>query len=142
MTKTELIQKFFEIVDNHQIDRLPEIEAADLVMRTPMAVLHGPAGHAQMIKGFAGAFPNMKHQSARILESGDWVVAEGSFVGDHTGPMYMPTGDVIPATHKHVDFPYAMVARVVSGKLAELNVYFDNMAFLSQLGLVPGAKAA
>jgi predicted ester cyclase len=132
-----VIDRYFEIVDGKQLDKLPDIETADVVVKTPMASLSGPAGHAQLLKGFAAAFPNYKHVDNRCVEAGDLISCEGKFVGDHTGPMMTPDGKTIPATQKHVDLGYAGFARVKNGKIAELHVYFDTMAFMQQLGLVP-----
>jgi predicted ester cyclase len=138
-TNQQVITHFFEVVDAKQTDRLVEVDAPDLAMTTPMGALKGPEGHAQLMKGFGTAFPNFKHITGRCVESGDLISCEGKFVGDHTGPMMTPDGKTIPATGKHVEFPYAGVARIKSGKVAELNVYFDVMSFMQQLGLVPSA---
>jgi predicted ester cyclase len=131
------MDRFFEIVDAKKIDKLAEVDAPDLVMVTPTGTVHGPEGHSQIVQGFAAAFPNFKHVTARCLESGDLISCEGHFEGDHTGPMTMPDGKVIPATQKHVEFPYAGVARIKNGKVAELHVYFDIVTFMQQLGVMP-----
>jgi len=136
-TNRQVIDRFFEIVDSKQVDRLGEVDAPDLAMVTPVAALKGPQGHAQMVKGFATAFPNFKHETSRCLESGDLISCEGKFSGDHTGPMTMPDGKVIPPTQKHIEFSWAGIAQIKSGKVAELHVYFDLMTMMQQLGLVP-----
>jgi predicted ester cyclase len=102
----------------------------------------GPEGHVQMAKGFAMAFPNFKHVLTRCIESGDTIACEGKFVGDHTGPMGMPDGQSIPPTNKHVEFEWGGLAVIKNGKVASCNVYFDNMALMQQLGVVPPPPAA
>jgi predicted ester cyclase len=135
----QVVDRFFEVVDSKQIDRLSEVDAANLIMTTPMGAFTGPQGHGQMLKGFGTAFPNFKHTTTRCVEAGDEISCEGTFSGDHTGPMMMPDGKAIPPTKKHVEFPYVGFAKVKGGKVAQLNVYFDVMSLIRQLGLVPPA---
>jgi predicted ester cyclase len=56
----------------------------------------------------------------------------GTYSGTNTGPM----GD-IPATGKSIESPFLGIFRIESGKVAELWVEWDNLAFLAQLGLYP-----
>jgi predicted ester cyclase len=142
-TARQVMDRFFAVVDSKALDKLGEVDDAELVMQTPMGMMKGVEGHRQMLTGFATAFPNFKHNTSRCIESGDLISCEGLFTGDHTGPLMMPDGRSVPATKKHVEFTYAGIARVKSGKVAELHVYFDNMGFMMQLGLVPApAKVA
>ena len=141
-TNRQVMDRFFALVDSKAFDRLGEVDAADLTMVTPMGTVKGPDGHGQLTRGFAGAFPNFKHQTTRCLESGDLISCEGKFTGDNTGPMTMPDGKTMPATQKHVEFPYAGLARIKNGKVAELHVYFDMMTFMQQLGMGGPAKSA
>jgi predicted ester cyclase len=141
-TNRQAIDHFFEVVDGKRFDKLAEVDAADLVMTTPMGTVNGPAGHAQMMKGFAMAFPNFKHTANHCIEVGEEISCEGRFVGDHTGPMMTPDGKSIPATHKHVEFPYVGFAKVKDGKVAQLHVYFDLMGFMQQLGTPPSPSTA
>lgn len=140
-TNRQVIDRFFEVVDNKQFDKLGEVDAPDLVLVLPMGTVKGPEGHKQVLKQFAAAIPNFKHRDHRCVESGDTIACEGKFGGDHTGPMMTPDGKSIPATNKHVEFPYAGFARIKNGKVGELHVYFDMMAFMQQL-TTPAAKAA
>jgi predicted ester cyclase len=136
-TNRQVIDQWFEIVDGKKLDRLIEVDAADLVFTTPMGTLKGSEGHKQLLAGFAAAFPNYKHTLKRCVESGDLISCEGVWSGDHTGPLMMPDGKTIPATKKHVDLPFIGLGRVKAGKVAEMNVAMDMMSFMMQLGLIP-----
>jgi len=142
-TNRQVMDRWFATVDSKQTDKLAALEAADFEMKVPgMPVIKGPEGHAQLTKGFATAFPNFKHVVSRCIESGETIACEGHFVGDHTGPMGMPNGQSIPPTNKHVDFEWGGIAVIKNGKLASCNVYFDNMALMGQLGLLPPPPSA
>jgi predicted ester cyclase len=138
----QVMERWFEAVDSKQTDRLAGVETADIEMRTPMGLNKGTEGHVQMTKMFAAAFPNFKHTLGRCVESGDLIACEGKFTGDNTGPMSMPGGQSIPATNKHVEFDWSGMAQIKNGKVASANVYFDNMGFMQQLGLVPSPPRA
>ncbi len=65
------------------------------------AMNHGPKNteakaltHTEIV----AAFPNFNHEITRWVEAGDWVSFEGTFTGDHTGPLAMADGSVPPAT--------------------------------------------
>jgi predicted ester cyclase len=137
-TNRQVIDRWFAAIDSKQVDKLPDVEAADIEMKVPgMPPLKGTQAHAQMTKGFATAFPNFKHTVTRCIESGDTIACEGKFGGDHTGPMMMPNGQSIPPTGKHVEFEWEGMAVIKNGKVASCDVFFDNMGFMQQLGLVP-----
>jgi predicted ester cyclase len=136
-TNRQVIDHFFQVVDSKAFDKLADVDAPDLVFTTPMGAFNGPEGHKQLLTVFATAFPNFKHTDYQCVESGDEIACQGRLVGDHTGPMMTPDGKSIPATKKHVDFAWGGFAKVKNGKVAKLNVYFDVMGMMQQLGLVP-----
>ena len=137
-TNREVVLRYFQLVDSKKTETISEAEAPGLTYRLPVGVMDAP-GHTQLVKGFATAFPNYKHTIARCVEAGDLVSCEGKFTGDHTGPLAMADGSVLPATQRHVEFPIAVFARVQNGKLVEFNGYFDLLGFLGQLGVGPAA---
>lgn len=141
-TLRQVMDRYFTVVDSKQLDKLAEVEAADVEMVTPMGPSKGIEGHQQLIKGFATAAPNFKHTVTRCIEQGDTIACEGTFGGDHTGPLMMPTGQSVPATGKHFEFPWAGMARVKNGKVTSVHVYFDPMVMMRQLGLVPSPAVA
>jgi predicted ester cyclase len=131
------IDRFFAIVDAKAVARLAEVETPDIDMRTPQGASVGIAAHAQSIQGFAMALPNFAHTIERCVEQGAWIACEGTFRGDHKGPLHMPDGSQVPATGKHVEFPFTAIARVQDAKVASFHVYFDPTAMMRQLGLMP-----
>jgi predicted ester cyclase len=142
-TNRQVMDRWFEAIDSKQVDRLGDVETADLEMKMPGPMLiKGSDGHKQMTKMFATAFPNFKHTVSRCVESGDTIACEGSWGGDNTGPMTMPTGQTLPATNKHVSFDWGGIATIKNGKVTTVHVYFDNMGFMQQLGAMPPAPTA
>jgi predicted ester cyclase len=143
LTAKEFMEKvYFPAVDSKQPEKLAEVDSPDLEMVTPMGTFKGVKGHQQLTGGFAAAFPNFKHTVARCIEQGETAACEGSFSGDHTGPMMMPNGQSIPPTHKHIDIPWGGLATIKGGKVTSIHVYFDTTLMMQQLGLIPPPTVA
>jgi hypothetical protein len=66
------------------------------------------------------------------------VFAEGTWTGLNDGPLVMPDGEA-PATGRTVSFRFAIAVTVDedAAHATGLNLYFDQLEFLAQLGLVP-----
>lgn len=88
------------------------------------------------------AFPDASIKVANRILSGDWVAEEGDWTATNKGPLNVPGQPPLPATGKRVGGKYVAVAKAEKGKVASLNIYYDNLAFLSQLGLMspPGSR--
>ena len=138
----QVLDRFFAAVDSRKPERLEEVDAADIEMTTPMGAFRGVEGHKQLTQGFGTAFPNLKHTVTRCIELADTISCEGKFSGDHTGPLAMPGGPAVSPTHKHVEFGWSGFATVKNGKVTSMHAYFDTMAMMQQLGLVPPAGGA
>jgi steroid delta-isomerase-like uncharacterized protein len=83
-------------------------------------------------------FSEISMETSQVIEEGNEVVAEWVFRGTNTGPLTMPDGTQIPATHKSVELPGVSVLSVKDGKITSQRDYFDNASVMSQLGLMPG----
>ena len=136
-TLRQTVDRYFTALDSKVLGNLDSVDAPDLEMMTPMGSFRGIEGHKQLTGGFAMAFPNFKHTIGNCIESGDTIACEGKFSGDHTGPMMMPDGQTVPATRKHVEFPFSGIMRIKNGKAASIHAYFDTMSMMQQLGLLP-----
>lgn len=115
----------------------------DVVWIVPGAQLTGKTAVADWLRPFWSAFSSYRHEIARVLELDDTVIAEGTFVGVHDGPMPTPMGE-LPATNREVRFDFAMVATgdPAAGRASMVRIYFDQLEFLGQVGALPQPDAA
>lgn len=97
----------------------------------------GVAALRERFENGAEAFPDQRIDGVRTFGQGDWVCLEGVFRGTQTGPFVGPGGRTIPATNKRVELWVALVFKIEAGKVTEEHDYYDNMTFMSQLGLAP-----
>jgi predicted ester cyclase len=108
---------------------------------TPFGALRGPAATTAFSEPMMHAFPNGHHRIDVIIARGDVAVVEGVWVATHTGPLATPNGEV-PATGRTVELPFMATLRAEGDRIGSIRVYFDQLGFLGQLGLVPEPSAA
>ena len=108
------------------------------------AELLAPGGHANgrdEVIGFLGVFqealPDLRLEIKRLLTDGSSAAAEGTIAGTHDGVLHTPNGDVAP-TGRAVELRWAAVYVTDGDTLKSEHLFFDQMDFLGQLGLLPG----
>jgi steroid delta-isomerase-like uncharacterized protein len=86
------------------------------------------AYYGQFITGFSEIQFTIKD----VFGQGDKLVKYWNFKGKHTGSFFG-----IPATGKSVDLDGTTLVRMQDGKIAEERDFYDNVVFMTQLGLMP-----
>ncbi|MFG2647071.1 hypothetical protein [Streptomyces sp. NPDC048436] len=59
------------------------------------------------------------------------------YSGRNTGPLHLPSGETLPATQKEIRVRGVDIATVTDGQIVDYRLYFDEMEFLGQMGLLP-----
>ena len=79
-------------------------------------------------------FPDLRMEAVRTIDMGDgWVLNEVVWKGTHTGLYF----DIL-ATGRPVEMRGGLLSRYdADGLITNLNIYFDNLTLLAQLGLFP-----
>ncbi len=130
-------------LNDHDLDRLGTFQLNSVIQRDPQHPegIKGPKAIRAGFEPFLKAFPDLRSVTERQFGAGDWITQLSYFQGTHTAPLELPGGPTIPATNKFVRLQVAFVSRLEGGKFAEINVYFDQMAMMAQLGLAPQAPS-
>ena len=116
-------------------DALGQLYAADAVAETPEGPrLEGGAAIADYLLTFKRAFPDASFEPAVQHEAGDTAIDEGYFVGTHTGVLSTPEGEV-PPTGRKLRLRECDILTVRDGVAVSHRFYYDQLDFLSQLGL-------
>ena len=68
---------------------------------------------------------------------GGTLVEESVFRGINTGPLPNPDGTEIPPIGVAVEVPYAAIYTARGGQFVSCRMYWDQMAVMGQLGLLP-----
>ena len=137
----ELGRRMLELTDRHDWAAREALLTPDCEVVVPAGALHGRAATTEYSEPLVGAFSEAYHRIDLIAAAGDVVVIEGVWIGTNDGPLVTPQGEV-PATGRPINLPFAVTIRTVGDQVASMHVYFDQLAFLGELGLVPQPQAA
>ncbi|MDQ1555635.1 MAG: hypothetical protein QOI02_637, partial [Actinomycetota bacterium] len=108
------------------------------------AQLEAPGGQASgrdnvisFLGVFTEALPDLHLEVKQLLTDGPAAAAEGTLSGTHDGVLHTPNGDVAP-TGRAVALRWAAVYATDGDTLKSEHLFFDQMDFLGQLGLLAG----
>jgi steroid delta-isomerase-like uncharacterized protein len=135
-------QEFIEAFNSHDERRIREGYADNVVFEAPGGVrVEGPDAATDYAMSFVRAFPDVKLTAKNLIESESWVAFEAEFEGTHQAPLEGP-GGAIPATNRRVLGKAAEILRIEGGKVTEERLYFDQLEFLTQLGVIEQPQEA
>lgn len=120
----------------NSVDREAEPWSADAEIVAPAGTFTGREAVLGFLGVFQAAFPDGELSVTSWIVDGDRAAVDGIFSGTHDGVLQSPGGEV-PPTGKRVTFRWAATYLVSGTELSRENLYFDQMDFLGQLGLVP-----
>lgn len=132
----ELMDRITKAAMGQDFETLATLYTADAVITDP-AVGEVTGGIVAYFRTFTDAFPDIAYHSEAAHESGNVAIDEGHITGTHTGPLALPTGEVLPPTGRSIRVRSCDVVTVENGLATRHNFYYDEMEFLTQLGLVP-----
>ena len=105
------VRRLNAAVNAHDLNPIGDMYADDAELTWPgMPTFKGRQAVVAFYAQMFGAFPDVQVTLRRIVEQGDAVAVEYASAGTNGGPLPLPTGELLPATNKHVD-----VQALVSG---------------------------
>jgi len=140
---TDLRDRHYEGVTSGDIDKAASVLSDDVENILPGTAPgdgNGLEAFRTFAKPFAVGFPDSGMKNLTTIEAGDTIITEGLFTGTNTGPLETPMG-TIPATGRSIEIPFCDIFVARDHKFVKHHLYFDNAAFMAQLGLVPEPAA-
>ena len=133
---TQLIQQHYRNVSQGHIERDRDLMSDDIIHTSATAgTVTGIEAFLIFVTALKQAFPDLHWEMREFIEGSDTVVAEGVLIGTNTGTMVGPRGP-IPATGRRVELPFCDIWKVRNGRIIENRIYYDQVTFLGQLGLM------
>ncbi len=136
-SKTEKHTKMYaqtwdEILNNRNLDYFnnDNFDTNTTLLMAPENVVGIEAVKAYY-KNFLDGFTDIKFTTKNIFGKDDNLVSHWNFKGKHTGNFFG-----IPPTGKTVDLDGITMVKMKEGKIDVEQDFFDNMAFMQQLGIV------
>ncbi|WP_217235337.1 ester cyclase [Streptomyces sp. AC555_RSS877] len=122
---------------HHDIEVIGELYADDAVAFTPdEGEIRGRDQIVEYWRQMTEAVPEATYETLHSYEVGDTAIDEGFFSGRNTGPLQLPNGETLPPTQKEIRIRGVDIATVADGRIVDYRLYFDEMDFLGQLGLL------
>lgn len=134
----EVMDQLMTAMNSKDKEALARCYAADAVAFTPdQGEIRGRDAISNYLFGLWDAMPDVQYENRARHDAGDVAIDEGIVVGTNTGPLELSPGHRMPATGKQLRIRSCDVARVEGGEITSHHFYFDQVEFLSQLGLMP-----
>jgi len=122
-----IVEHFFRRIDAQAWDDARDLTTPSCKVTAGGQVMdrEGWIGMGQM---FMTAFPDGKHDLAKVLIAGDHATILGTFRGTHRGAF-----GPVAATGKTIALPFTTVYRISEGRIAEAWLQFDSGGLMAQL---------
>ena len=132
-----LVERFYEQFNRGELDQAVELFHPDVVTVEPIlgrvTTRDAWRAHGERVKA---ACPAARLLMRSSVEEPGRVAVEGSFVGTFTSALETPDGPVSP-TGRAFDVEFADFFEITENRVKAHRVYYDQMDFLGQLGLLP-----
>lgn len=136
----QIVDRYWAAFETGDFGRVADLLTPESEMGGAGFSAKGPDQIVGLLRAYKTAFPDLRHVETSYVESGDAIAIELRVTGTMRGPLASPRGD-IPPTGKRLDLPSADHVTVKDGKIRTWHSYFDNAAFMGQLGLREPAAA-
>jgi steroid delta-isomerase-like uncharacterized protein len=136
----ELYMAGIEAYNAHDLDRFIEIYSDDCELTVPgFPPFKGKAAVRECWRLFMESFPDDHLTVSNQIVEGMTAVGEWTAEATNTGPLYLPSGQVLPPTGRRYTNRGIDAAAFVDGRVKSHRLYWDTTEILAQLGLMPEA---
>lgn len=133
----DLYEQAIRLYDAGDIERFADAHAEDAVLETPVGTTRGRAAIRDYWLRQKAAFPDLVLTLDEVVEQGDAVAAEWTWVGTNTGRLTQPDGSQLPPTGNRVRIKGMELLHFRDGRITSYHMFWDRMSIARQLGLLP-----
>ncbi|MFG3343753.1 ester cyclase [Streptomyces sp. NPDC048018] len=134
----DVMDRLTEAVTHGDLETIAGLYTEDAVALTPdEGEIQGRDAIVAYWRTMTTSIPDATFTYRNRFETGDTAIDEGIYTGRNTGPIPLPDGETLPATGRTVNLRGIDLAQVKDGRITSYRLYFDQMEFLDQLGLLP-----
>jgi hypothetical protein len=128
----------YEVFTGQQWARLHESHSKDVIVHWPDGhQTDGIEKHIEDLKAMFVYAPDTRIKIHTVkIGSGEWTAVIGIMEGTFTQPMPTPDGKTIPPTGKAYKITMCTVGHWKDGVMNEEYLFWDNLTFMKQIGLV------
>jgi len=133
-----ILEVFFRAFDAGLWKEATQAYAPDAEIRFPGMPLLSREGFIDICRDFRVAFPDIRHTFPHIASAGATVGTEVVATGTHSAALALPRGELAP-TGRRITLRAAHFASTDGTAIGRHTVYFDQVEFMMQLGMMPNA---
>jgi uncharacterized protein (TIGR02246 family) len=133
----ELFERMTNAWNAHDGDGFVATYAEDCEVTSPDLDGKGQKIVREFWEQYDRSFPDNQIVVRRTVVEGDTLVEESLFRGTNTGPLTNPDGAEVPPTGVAVEVPYLAIYTAREDQFVSCRMYWDQMAVMGQLGLLP-----
>lgn len=119
------------------LDAVTSCYASNAVVVAPEGTFKGSEQIEAFFRSWLDPFSDLRVDVTTKAAWADRTLDEWSLSCTNTGALELPTGDTLPATGRRVSVRGADVCTVEGDVIVEHHMYYDQVEFLGQLGLLP-----
>lgn len=142
-----MVDAAFEAINDQDWDHLWGFHMDGIAMSVPDLPdpVKGREAVQARLRAWAEALPDLSWKRVRGFGQGDWVCVELTITGTHKGPLRHGLDEAtlatqrdsfVPPTGKRIELRACVVYKVEQGEISESHIYYDQLGFMNQLGLV------
>lgn len=132
-----LLDRAAAVYNAGDLDAYVDLYTDDAVLTTPEGTFKGKGELRERFARELTALSDISFHVESYVEQGDLFADEFILAGTHTGPVLLPDGTELPATGRRVEIKCMEMVQVRDGRMVLDNLYYDNVAVLIQLGVLP-----
>jgi steroid delta-isomerase-like uncharacterized protein len=137
----EVSDRYTELINAHDAEGIGALFAEDGEFSEPGGEFKGREAIVGYWRVMFQAFPDLQGRDDFKADAGDSAFNEWTAEGTHSGPFETPEG-AIPPTGKRVTLRGCDIVAVRGGRIYNQRAYYDQLAMMQQLGLVPEGAVA
>ena len=129
-----IIQRYREIYNTNQLDKLNDVLAENFVPHTLLPGMTPSLETYKQIHQMAkAAFPDLLVTTEDLVAEGDKVVERWTQTQTHTGESFMN----IPPSGNSISFTGISIYRIANGKIVDHWANMDFFGMMAQMGAIP-----
>ena len=128
----EVVRRFVAAMNERRFEDLDELVSVDVVRHspsTPGLEVRSLDQFKEFLRQDLEGVPDAMQEIRMLVAEGDLVALWANYSGTQDGPL-----GPFPATGRRVDTDFAGILRLEGGMITEINVVWDNLSMLVQLG--------
>lgn len=132
----KIVKAFFAALNRHDLNQMDQLRDTGFEGGTFAGTMNAERIHRYNETLITG-FPDLRFVIDRIIAEDDYVAANWTVTGTHTGMLRTPSRVVIPPSGRLVTMVGSHTFEIKNGRIVRDWFYTDMASLLAQLGLMP-----